>query len=142
DLRSGATQEGALDERICEFGSINRRRAGKPYRYVYSALGESGWFLFNGLCKRDLANGREEIVHFGPGVFGSESPFAPRPGAVAEDDGYLVTYVTDLNRDCSECWVYHAQDLKNGPVARIRLPARIPSGTHAYFAESSELMQA
>jgi carotenoid cleavage dioxygenase len=139
NLQTGETREAALDERICEFGSINRRHAGKPHRHVYSALGEPGWFMFSGLCKRDLQTGREQAISFGPGVFGSETPFAPRIGSTAEDDGYLVTFVTDVNRNLSECWIYHAQDLAAGPLAKARLPARIPSGTHAYWASAGEL---
>ena len=55
------------------------------------------------------ATGAEERYAFGDGVFGSETPFAPRPDATAEDDGYLVTFTTDMNRDCSECLVFDAQ---------------------------------
>lgn len=142
NLRTGAVHEAALDDRVWEFGSINRAQAGQPYRYVYNMLGEPGWFLFNGIEKFDIAGGRSERVHFGAGVFGSEAPFAARSGASTEDDGYLLSYVTDINRDCSECWLYAAQDLSAGPVAKLRLPARIGSGTHACWAPASQLVRA
>lgn len=134
NLKTGKTSETALDERYCEFGTINRRHAGQPYRYIYSALGVHGMFLFSGLRKHDLASGASLDVEFGAGVFGSEAPFAPRPNAKSEDDGYLLSFISDLNRDCSECWIYAAQDLASGPVARVRLPARIPSGVHSFWA--------
>ena len=142
NLRSGTTREEALDEGISEFGSFNHRYAMQANRYVYSALGEPGLFLFNGLCKHDLRNKTRQDVSFGTGVYGSEAPFAPRNGSRvdrAEDDGYLVSFITDMNRDCSECWVYAAQDLGAGPLAKVRLPARIPSGTHACWASAAEL---
>ena len=41
---------------------------------------------------------------------------APRVGAAGEDDGYLVTFITDMNRDLSECLVFDAQRLS--PTAR------------------------
>ncbi len=69
-------------------------------------------------------------------MFGSETPMAPRTGATAEDDGYLVTFVTDMNEDRSECLVLDAADITAGPVARIRLPERIASGTHSCWAPS------
>lgn len=91
----------------------------------------AGWFLFDGFVKQDTTTGVEQRYSFDEGVFGSETPFAPRVGATAEDDGYLVTFTTDVNRDVSECLVFAAQDITAGPIARVRLPERISSGTHA-----------
>ena len=141
NLITGKTSEGALDERYCEFGMINRRHAGAPYRYVYSALGARGMFLFTGLRKHDLATGASEDADFGEGIFGSEAPFAPRLGCTSEDDGYLVTFVSDVNRDASECWIYAAQDLRAGPLAKVRLPSRICSGTHSCWTERAQLQR-
>jgi carotenoid cleavage dioxygenase len=31
----------------------------------------------------------------------------------------------------SECWVFAAQQIEDGPIARVKLPARAPSGFHA-----------
>jgi carotenoid cleavage dioxygenase len=95
--------------------------------------GVEGWFLFDGIVKHDVVSGTEQRYAFGDGVFGSETPFAPRPNAAAEDDGYLVTFTTDVNNDWSECLVLDAADITAGPVARIRLPERISSGTHSYW---------
>ena len=64
--------------------------------------------------------GAEERYAFGDGVFGSETPMAPRAGATDEDDGYLVTFTTDMVRDCSECLVLDAKDIAAGPIARVR----------------------
>jgi len=139
NLRTGATREEALDEGISEFGSFDQRLAMQPNRYVYSALGEPGMFLFSGLCKHDLRSKTRQDVSFGAGIYGSEAPFAPRSGSGSEDDGYIVSFITDLNRDCSACWVYAAQDLGAGPLAKVQLPARIPSGTHACWAAAAEL---
>ncbi len=136
DLATGNTKEDVLSERIMEFPMINGQRAGRPYRYSYNMTGAPGWFLFDGIVKVDLQAGREERYAFGDGVFGSETPMAPRVGATAEDDGYLVTFVTDMNEDRSECLVLDAADVTAGPVARIRLPERIASGTHSCWAAS------
>ena len=95
----GETKEESLSDRIMEFGMVNGAVAGRPHRYSYNVTGEPGWFLFDGLVKHDLHTGREVRYAFGDGVFGSETPFAPRPGATAEDDGYLVTFTTDVGRD-------------------------------------------
>jgi len=139
NLRTGATTEEDLSERVMEFGMINGRHGGRPYRYAYSMTGEPGWFLFDGIVKHDLVAGTEERYAFGEGVFGSETPMAPRAGAVAEDDGYLVTFTTDVVNDRSECLVLDAADVSAGPIARIRLPERISSGTHSCWAPASAL---
>jgi carotenoid cleavage dioxygenase-like enzyme len=135
-LATGNTKEEVLSDRIMEFPMINGQRAGRPYRYSYNMTGAPGWFLFDGIVKADLQTGREERYAFGDGVFGSETPMAPRVGATAEDDGYLLTFVTDMNEDRSECLVLDAADVAAGPVARIRLPQRIASGTHSCWAPS------
>ncbi|MGH9084358.1 MAG: carotenoid oxygenase family protein, partial [Acidimicrobiales bacterium] len=110
-----------------------------PHHYTYNMTGAPGWFLFDGLVKHDLETGREERYGFGDGVFGSETPFAPRVGATSEDDGYLVTFTTDVGRDVSECLVFDATDVTAGPIARVRLPERISSGTHACWVPASAL---
>ncbi len=56
---------------------------------------------------------------------------APRVGATAEDDAYLVSFVSDTVRDTSECQVFDARHVDAGPICRVRLPERIASGTHA-----------
>ena len=139
DLKTGRTREETLSDRIMEFGMINGRHAGRPYRYAYNVTGIPGAFLFGGLVKQDVATGREEAIEFGPGVYGSETVMAPRLGSAAEDDGYLVTFVSDLPNDRSECWIFHAQALRDGPIARVALPERISSGTHAWWAPAESL---
>ncbi|GAC1633398.1 MAG: carotenoid oxygenase family protein [Nevskia sp.] len=141
NLVTGTTREAALDDRVWEFGSFDRRCAGRAHRHVYNMLGEPGWFLFKGIEKFDTHSGAAESLEFGAGIFGSETPFAPRDGGTAEDDGYLLSYVTDLNRNGSECWIIAAQDLGAGPIAKVRLPARIPSGTHACWASAEQLVK-
>lgn len=139
NLRTGITQEGPLDDMVCEFGCVHAPDPDRAARYVYSMLGEPGWFLFRGFVKLDLQGGTRQTVAFGPGVFGSELRFVPRPGARCEDDGWLLTLVTDVGRGRSEGLIYAAQNLEAGPLARIRLPLRIPSGTHACWADAAEL---
>ena len=74
-----------------------------------------------------------------PGVFVSETVMAPRDGSTAEDDGYLVTFTSDIVNDRSECLILDAARPTDGPVARIRLPERISSGTHSTWAPLADL---
>lgn len=132
NLKTGETKSEYLSDRIMEFGMMNGARGGRPYRYSYNMTGEPGWFLFNGIVKLDHDTGAELTYEFGDGVFGSETPMAPRIGATSEDDGYLLTFTTDAHRDHSDALILHAQDLSL--AARIRLPHRISAGTHSVWA--------
>ena len=139
NLRTGATKEEFLDDRYTEFPMINADYGGRRHRYAYCMIGDPNWFLFRGLVRYDLLTGTQQRYEYPEGVYPSESPMAPRTGSSAEDDGYVVTFVTDLPNDCSECHVFDARDITRGPIARVRLPERISSGTHAYWASAAEL---
>jgi carotenoid cleavage dioxygenase len=139
NLVTGQCKEEQLTESITEFGMINSGLGGRPYRYTYAATGKPGWFLFDGLVKHDLVRGTEERYSFGDGVYGSETAVAPRVGSTSEDDAYLVTLTTDVANDRSECLVFAAQRVCDGPIARIRLPERISSGTHSTWAPGASL---
>ena len=138
NLRTGQVQEKRLDERPLEFGMINCRQWGSPYRYSYNMVAHPGSFLFDGVMRYDHTTGASQQHLFGEGRYGSESPMAPCFDAQEEDDGYVVSFVSDLQTDRSECLVLNARDLDAGPVARIMLPHRISSGTHSCWADACE----
>ncbi len=139
NLATGETHEERLDDRILEFGMFNQKYAGRKYRYAYSAVPEPGWFLFRGLVKHDLDTGESQTIEFGPNRFGSESPFAPRVNAKDEDDGYLVSFINDLNTNKTECVLVDAKNFEAGPVCRIFLPEMICAGTHSTWANGEDI---
>ena len=142
NLRTGDTREERLDDRTLEFGVINLRYGGIKNRYGYSAIPVPGWFLFNGVTKHDLETGQSWSVHVGENRVCSEAAFAPRVGAEDEDDGYVVTFVSDLAEDTSECLLIDAKDFEAGPVCRVMLPHRISSGTHAAWGNGEDIRRA
>ncbi|MFN2099880.1 carotenoid oxygenase family protein [Altererythrobacter sp. MF3-039] len=139
NLKTGETTEERLDDRILEFGMINQKFAGRKYRYAYSAIPEPYWFLFKGIVKHDLETGESWSYELGDGCYASESPFIPRIGATEEDDGYIITYTSDVNTDRSECIILDAKDIEAGPVCRIILPERICAGTHSTWANADDI---
>lgn len=139
NLKTGETTEERLRDAVTEFGKFNENFTAKPYRYVYAATGEPGYFLFNALVKHDLETGQDEVLKLGEGVFGSEAPFAPRTGATVEDDGYVVSFLTDEKTGQSECVIIDAQKFSEGPICRLALPHKISSGTHACWAPGEDL---
>ena len=139
NLVTGEVKEGPLDDQSSEFGMINQTFAGKPYQYVWSMTNKPGWFLFDGMTRLNVQTGEKQIFTFPDGVFASESPMAPKLGAADEDDGYVVTYVSDMNTNSSAAWIFDATDITTGPIARLSLPERICSGTHSWWAGQASL---
>ncbi|MEO6771933.1 MAG: carotenoid oxygenase family protein [Kofleriaceae bacterium] len=139
DLRSGTTTEERLFDDISEFPSIHFGKPGRRHRYAWSMTAPVGWFLFDGIVRYDLDSGATQRYQFPEHVYASEAPMAPRPGGTAEDDGWLITFTTDAKHDRSECQIFAAAHVDAGPIARVALPARIASGTHACWAPGDSL---
>ena len=64
----------------------------------------------------------------------AEPVFVRKPGATAEDEGWVLSYVYDPQRDLSDVVILDAQDFAGEPVATIRLPVRVPFGFHGGWA--------
>ena len=65
-----------------------------------------------------------------------------RPSAVlagAKDDGYLVGFLWDDQKQASYVTVFDAADIAKGPVCRIKLPQRVPNGFHATWVSGERL---
>lgn len=139
NLKTGETTEQRLDDRILEFGMFNLRYATKPYRYAYSAVQVPGWFLFNGYVKHDLVSGESWQIQLPEGQYASEAPFAPRVNAKDEDDGYLVTFITNENTQRSEVLLIDSKRFADGPICRLELPHKLCSGTHSCWASGADI---
>lgn len=139
NMRTGETKEGPLEDGISEFGMINPSIAGKPYEYTWAMTTKPGWFLFDGLMRLNVQSGEVQRYQWPEGVFASESPMAPRIGSRAEDDGYVITFVSNMNTNTSECQIFAADDITSGPICAIKLPQRICVGTHSYWADKERL---
>lgn len=139
DLRTGQTHEQFLDDEVTEFPMVANAYVGRPYRYSFNTLFEKGQWLFKGIKRYDLASGQTQRFEYGPGRYGSETQIALRAQPKSDDDGYVVTFVVDLNRDVSECLVFDASDITRGPLAAVELPHRISVGTHACWVEADRI---
>jgi carotenoid cleavage dioxygenase-like enzyme len=139
NMRTGQTREERIDDEVTEFPTVSNEVVGKPYRYAYNVLYKKGDWLFSGLKRFDLERGTAVRYEYGDGRYGSEPQMARAVGATREDDGYVLTFVTDMNTNTSECLILRADDMAAGPVARVILPERIQVGTHACWVEADRL---
>ena len=84
--------------------------------------------------RHDLETGDAVEHRFGttdsPGGPG-EAVFVPSPsGPADESNGWYLGYVYDPDRDGSDLVILDASDFAGDPIARIRLPRRVPYGFH------------
>jgi carotenoid cleavage dioxygenase len=127
DRQTGTVTERQLDDRAVEFPRIDDRLATLPARYAVS-VGDGR------LIRYDLTTG-DAVEHAfgtaesrgGPG----EAVFVPSTsGPADESSGWYIGYVYDPVRDGSDLVVIDASDFTAQPVARIKLPHRVPYGFH------------
>ncbi len=140
NLKTGAVREGPLDDYNAEFPMIRPSVTGHANRFAYlQHIPVEIPATFESLVKYDLESGAYQEYRYGAGIYGSETPFAPRPGSRAEDDGYLVTFVTDTADWTSACWVFDAREVAAGPIAKVALPQRVPAGFHATWVDGARI---
>ena len=138
DMEAGKLAGAWTDDRSGEFPRINDNRACQQTRYLYNSLARD-WafeFNFNGVIKYDLESGSTAEFVYGANETSGEHVFVPDPNAVAEDDGWLMSIVSDRETRMSFLSILDARDVGAGPVARVHIPRRVPIGFHAnWFAE-------
>ncbi len=136
NLKTGAVVESSLDDVPGEFPRVNEQYLGRTTRYGYTAReAKSSILLFDGLIKYDFVKGNSQTHEFGRGRYGGEAVFAPRKGATDEDDGWLMTFVYDEEKESSELVVVSGKDIAAEPVARIKIPQRVPYGFHGTWID-------
>ena len=123
-----------IDATPQEFPRIDERRFGLEHRYAYSVSvppdGDPQLAGATCLYKHDLATGRRSVHDFGDGNLPGEFVFVPASSAAGEDEGWLMGLVIDTAGEATYLAILDARTFDAPPVARIRLPHRIPPGFH------------
>jgi len=129
NAKTRKVNEQIVDARGQEFPRCHPDLNSKAYQFGYTvAVSEAG--SFPSIYKYNMNTGATWQFDFGAGRSGAEPVFVPREGASAEDDGYLMTYVYDANKDKSDLVILDAMDLSRPALATIHLPVRVPYGFH------------
>ena len=55
-----------------------------------------------------------------------------------EDDGWVMSYVYQPERDKSEVLILNGQDIAGEPAAVIELPVRVPAGFHGNWVSDED----
>jgi len=135
DPAAGTTTRTVIHDHNQEFPRYDERRTTRPYRYVYSVSlpGEDQVEMAiadTRLFRHDLEKGITETRDFGPGRHPGEFVFVPRNTDGAEDDGWLIGLVVDMNDETTDLMILNADDFSGPPQAVVHLPHRVPPGFH------------
>ena len=134
DRAAGTVKEEQIDDAPGDFPRVDDRRSclRARYGYIMGLDAASPTLTYDRyLYKYDLESGKRETHDLGAGWHGGEPCFAPRSADSAEDDGWILSIVHDENEDTSFLVVLDARNFTEEPVARVRLPRRVPYGAHS-----------
>ncbi|MET9604853.1 carotenoid oxygenase family protein [Streptomyces sp. NPDC006512] len=141
DPAAGSMTRTMLDDSRVEFPRIDDRRIGRPHRYAALATGTGRTDLLTGEYDAvrwyDTRTGASCVWPAGNLSVG-EPVFAPEPGHDSDERGYWLTFATDRTDGSSWFLVIPAEDPASGPVARARIPVRVPLGLHGCWLPTEE----
>lgn len=136
DLASGSFDEQDTDDLAVEFPTLNEEFLGAEHRYQYAvSFPDQNGYGGYGVVKYDRTTGDRRVHRVGDARLPSEAVFVPAAGATREDDGYLLTVVSDLKQDASQLLVLDASGLDR--IAAVHLPRRVTAGIHGSWIPDS-----
>jgi len=109
-----------------DMNTINPKYTSKYYRYIYACGAVRPCNFPNSLTKIDLEE-KTAKNWYHPGGIPTEPFFVPRPGATEEDDGVVISLVSDDNGG-GFVLVLNGSDFTE--LARAHLPYGLPYGLH------------
>lgn len=135
DPAAGTATLDPIDDRLVEFPQLDRRKAGRRHRYGYASWladpnGQGHPTGVRGIIKYDRDNSTTAVHAVDPALQLDEAFFVPAAGSTTEDGGWLFSYAYDRRTDRSELYIADASQMNAPPVARIKLPFRVPFGFH------------
>ena len=134
--QTDGVHEEVLDDFTCEFPRTDDRYMTVGYRHGFAVGGERGPLAFNRLLHFDVETGSRKVWGEDRYLLG-EPILAPRSADAAEGDGHILTLAYNQESRLSELLIFDAADIESGPLARAKLPVRIPAGFHGTWVGSA-----
>ncbi|KAL6985441.1 Carotenoid cleavage dioxygenase 8, chloroplastic [Sarracenia purpurea var. burkii] len=106
--------------------SINPNYVGKKYRYAYACGAQRPCNFPNTLTKLDFVK-KKAKSWYDEGSVPSEPFFVPRPDATEEDDGVVISIISDKN---GEGYALILDGSTFEEIARAKFPYGLPYGLH------------
>ncbi len=140
DLDAGTASEEQLDDVSHGFPRVDERKVGLKNRYGWATASrpgnKDGAASPGVVLKYDLEKGGSTMHDFGPAAQPGEFVFAESGPSAGEDEGWVMGFVYDMERDASDLVILDASDVASKPTARIHLPRRVPHGFHGSWIRS------
>jgi len=133
NIHSGIIKHTQLDDRVVEFPRIKEDHDTLSHQFIYTTTKTTDMATsqgFNAIIKYDVKNQSSQIYGFGQHAQVGEPVFAPSNAQQSEDNGYLMLFVYDAISEQSEFVILDAKNFGSSPLARIKMPRRVPSGFH------------
>ncbi|WP_046730756.1 carotenoid oxygenase family protein [Streptomyces humi] len=121
DPAAGCVTQSQLDDHEAEFPTHNEAMTGHPHRYLYTVSGD-------GIAKHDLKSGARHLYNAPGSRHAGEAVFVPAADGTGEDDGWLLSLVSDDHGQAGELLVLDAREL--ALQATVELPYPVPAGFH------------
>jgi len=121
---------------LMDLPAVDRRLVGRRHRYAwYAGIEQQGEYGFDMAGVNRLDQDTGALDRWDPGSLyrAGEVVFVPAAEKAAEGEGWLLCFAYDRSRDTSDFIVLDATDVAAGPVARIKLPSRVPYGFHGWW---------
>jgi carotenoid cleavage dioxygenase-like enzyme len=140
DLDTGTVSEEQLDDVSHGFPRVDDRKVGLKNRFGWATASRPGSQDGSGspgvILKYDFEKGGSTMHDFGPSSQPGEFVFAESGPNAGEDEGWVMGFVYDMERDASDLVILDASDVTAKPTARIHLPRRVPHGFHGSWIRS------
>jgi carotenoid cleavage dioxygenase-like enzyme len=122
---------------IADLPTIDRRRTGRTYTHGWrvETTDDRSTVDLRGVVHIDSNTAVE--TRWDPGARYSSGEWLFVATGPAEAEGVLMTYVYDKADDASALVVLDARDVAAGPLAKIKIPQRVPYGFHATWVPST-----
>jgi len=150
-LASGNVTVQEISNDNVEFPRVRDDCLGRQCRYGFAGImaADAGDGMFKGFVTYDLVSKRvHSVVHYPKGEFGGEPIVIPKPGGSIEndavdDDGsnqiYLGTFVYNTDEQQSYFVLFDGKSASDQPIARLRMPHRVPYGFHGLWVDGADL---
>jgi carotenoid cleavage dioxygenase len=135
----GTFREEQIDDLDLQFPRIDDRMQGSRYARAFvngTARPTAGRLDgFDSIATIHLESGHRDEFSFGDGAYCGEPVFVP--SGSSEGEGWLLNLVWDAHANESILAITDARHVSAGPVARIRMPARVPGGFHCHWRSAA-----
>ena len=141
--QKGILSERALDDLRIDFGFVDFRIAGTKHRTSYfSSLSPTGPEItdpvrFSGVVSYDTKGVCTGTYEYPEEMDCGEFSFVPLSEDAPEGVGHLMGFVYNKREDKSTLDIFNAEELAQGPIARIHIQNRVPFGFHGTFVPNT-----